>query len=458
MLGAARSRVPRSEAKPSEASVGRHDGAPASVAKGPRSTYGRDGRGARRLAARPASGLGAGAPHVADPAWIRLDADELLDEAQRSSGLSDFGGDDFLEPYRVFVRALDEEAKLHALGRADRAQRRAELAREPPAARRLAQAPARDRAPSAVREPIFITGLPRTGTSILHELLAQDPAHRVPLHWEVRHPVPAAGDASARRAIRASSAPSARCSSGTRSSPSTRPCTSSARALPVECIQLTAHEFLSEELLGRHQVPSYAAWYAGATCAPAYRFHRAHAPAPPVAPPARALGAEGAVAPRRARTLLRRLSGRAHRVDAPRSAPGAALGGEHPLLDRLGALRRGRSAALLGWFTGETCAALLDGMTRASRERRGRAEASSATCATPTWWRPLATIAALYDHFGIELSAEAEPRMRAYLAREAEGQARRAPLRVRGHRASTATPSASASGAYQERFGVPSEV
>ena len=42
----------------------------------------------------------------------------------------------------------------------------------------------------AVARPLFITGLPRSGTSILHELLAQDPAHRAPRHWEVRYPCP----------------------------------------------------------------------------------------------------------------------------------------------------------------------------------------------------------------------------------------------------------------------------
>ena len=33
--------------------------------------------------------------------------------------------------------------------------------------------------------PVFIFGLPRTGTTVLYNLLAQDPKHRVPLGWEV---------------------------------------------------------------------------------------------------------------------------------------------------------------------------------------------------------------------------------------------------------------------------------
>ena len=42
----------------------------------------------------------------------------------------------------------------------------------------------------------------------------------------------------------------------------------------VECIQITAHEFRSDELLGRQQVPRYGAWLAGADFEPAYAFHR----------------------------------------------------------------------------------------------------------------------------------------------------------------------------------------
>jgi len=42
-----------------------------------------------------------------------------------------------------------------------------------------------------VERPVVIVGQPRTGTSVLHDLMAQDPANRVPLSWEVERPVPA---------------------------------------------------------------------------------------------------------------------------------------------------------------------------------------------------------------------------------------------------------------------------
>ncbi|RLD82047.1 MAG: hypothetical protein DRJ15_02755, partial [Bacteroidetes bacterium] len=43
-----------------------------------------------------------------------------------------------------------------------------------------------------IEQPVFIIGMPRTGTSILHAILHEDPAHRSPLAWECLLPYPAA--------------------------------------------------------------------------------------------------------------------------------------------------------------------------------------------------------------------------------------------------------------------------
>lgn len=43
-----------------------------------------------------------------------------------------------------------------------------------------------------IKQPVFIIGMPRTGTTILHALMAEDPAHRSPLAWECLLPYPAA--------------------------------------------------------------------------------------------------------------------------------------------------------------------------------------------------------------------------------------------------------------------------
>jgi len=356
---------------------------------------------------------------IADPAWIRLDADELLAEAAAKSGLSDFGDDAFLEPYRIFVRALDREARLHALGRL--------IARSDVVnwlENRLGLTDWRKRHPEIAAErvvrPLFITGLPRTGTSILHELLAQDPAQRAPLHWEVRHPCPppeaaAENDPRIERAER-------QVQLWNQIVPEYRVMHELGARLPVECIQITAHAFRSEELIGRHQVPSYAAWYASCDLVPAYRCHR---------------------------SLLQHLSWRRRPERWVLKAP-SHLAALRPLLavypdarivvthrDPLTVLPSVASIlystayvrsdavdpkALLGWFTGETCLALLDGMT-ALRASGGVDPAQFHDVSyAELVARPIETIAALYDHFGLRLSSEAESRMRAYLASKPRGK------------------------------------
>ncbi|MCX5738491.1 MAG: sulfotransferase, partial [Proteobacteria bacterium] len=124
---------------------------------------------------------------IGDPRWISLDEAELLAEAQRCAGLADFGDAAFREPLRIFLEALEREAKLHYVGRT---LARADVLEWLENRLQIIEWTRRhpEIAAERIDAPLFITGLPRTGTSILHELLAQDPAHRVPLAWEVRHP------------------------------------------------------------------------------------------------------------------------------------------------------------------------------------------------------------------------------------------------------------------------------
>jgi hypothetical protein len=78
--------------------------------------------------------------------------------------------------------------------------------------------------------------------------------------------------------------------------------------------------------------------------------------------------------------------------------------------------------ALLGWFTGETCLALLDGMT--SLRASGAVDPAQFHDVryADLVARPFETIASIYAHFGLTLSAEAERRMRAYLAAKPKGK------------------------------------
>jgi hypothetical protein len=322
---------------------------------------------------------------------------------------------------------------------------------------RLADARRRDPAIAAerVEKPLFITGLPRTGTSILHELLAQDPASRAPLHWEVRFPCPAPEAASretdprierAERQIRL----------WNEIVPEYATMHELGARIPVECVQLTAHEFVSEELLGRYQAPSYAAYYAKADLVPAYRFHRA---------------------------MLQHLQSRCRRerwvLKAPSHLPAldtlfAVYPDARVVVTHRDPLRILPSVAsilystmwvrsdevdvqaLLGWFTGETCAALVERMLAFRASGRVDARLFHDVRYADLVKEPIPTIAGIYDHFGMALSAEAERRMREYLASKPQGRHGEHRYEFE-HTGFDLAAERERFRPYRERFGLPSE-
>ncbi len=120
---------------------------------------------------------------------VALDEDSLLEAARRATGLDDFGGDEWREPFRILLVDMEQEAELTLVGRL---MARFDLVRSLVALLGMAEDERKypEILEQAVAAPIFVTGLGRTGTSILHELLAQDPALRSAYGWEQRYPSP----------------------------------------------------------------------------------------------------------------------------------------------------------------------------------------------------------------------------------------------------------------------------
>ena len=116
----------------------------------------------------------------------RLDPVALEDEARRSTGLGDFGGGDFREGLGVLCETY-ERAGLKESGRERTRARLLHLLQT-----RLRIAAAFGRHPEIrkrpILRPVYLTGLPRTGTSALFNLLGADPAARPLLLWEGMSP------------------------------------------------------------------------------------------------------------------------------------------------------------------------------------------------------------------------------------------------------------------------------
>jgi hypothetical protein len=203
---------------------------------------------------------------------IALDERALLEAAHRLTGLDDFGGDEFREPLRILLQGYDTEARLTLLGRI--AARRDTLSL---LANRLRLVDDRRRHPAIaeqrIERPLFIVGLPRTGSTLLHHLMAQDPTSRVAQAWEVMAPSPPPE--------RARYETDPRIAEAERQlrwldvlAPDFKSIHPLGARLALECIAIMAFAFLSPRFHTTYRVPTYQEWLERQDLRPAYAFHR----------------------------------------------------------------------------------------------------------------------------------------------------------------------------------------
>lgn len=198
-----------------------------------------------------------------------LTAAQLIARARDRYGLDDFGPGDFFEPLSRLLESAQRDARLNLVGKfalyADTLQclrNRLFLQRD------RKRNPAIDK--EEVRAPVFILGLPRTGTTILHTLLAADPQHQAPLTWQVMEPSPL-GNFRKRERIRRTN----RSLQGLRWLAPDFPRLHAVGArLPQECVSLTSLSFLSDQFDTMYNIPSYRTWYLRQNMRPAYECHR----------------------------------------------------------------------------------------------------------------------------------------------------------------------------------------
>ena len=202
---------------------------------------------------------------------VSLDEGRLLEAACRETGIPRFEDEGFREPLRIFLRALEGEGRLTLLGRiAARTDVTGLLATRLRLDRDRARHPGI--AQEVIRRPLFVVGLPRTGSTLLHHLLAQDPAGRVARAWEVMEPSPPPEHGGAHRDPRVGRA-ARRLAWFERIAPEFKRIHPLGADLPLECIEVMSASFVSPRFHTTYRVPSYQAWLAGTDPHPAYEFH-----------------------------------------------------------------------------------------------------------------------------------------------------------------------------------------
>ena len=216
---------------------------------------------------------------VVDEARRPFDPDVLMAEALVRQGRAAddraaLGDDDFVEPLALFCHGLEHEADLTLMGRwMSRRMILRLLEVRIQLTDHLAADPGTGEEP--IEAPIFVIGAPRTGTTVMHGVLAVDPAHRAPEGWELLRPVPPPHPDPDIRATDPRIALAG--------AELVMPQTVASGLLAIheysgrmykECLSAMSLEFRSEEMVSRTDVPTYQAWLEAADLRPAYHTHR----------------------------------------------------------------------------------------------------------------------------------------------------------------------------------------
>jgi hypothetical protein len=200
-----------------------------------------------------------------------LRIEDLVARAQRESGHWNFGDTAWIEPLRRLLAACSApEADLSLIG---------QLATRWDVVRFLSnllrfhaeEVNRPEIKTQKIERPIFITGLPRSGTTFLHRLMMTDPENRAPLVWETIFPWPnpTGPDRRAARVAR-------QLGMFEWLAPEFRALHPLDATSPQECSEITAHVFRSLRFDTNYHVPSYRRWLDGDVQRhlPAYQFHR----------------------------------------------------------------------------------------------------------------------------------------------------------------------------------------
>ncbi len=217
---------------------------------------------------------------ITDEADLPLERDSLLAESRWRAGVSaepglrEFGGDEFLEPLDIVLADLRDTARLTVLGRYITRRFVLRLL-----AGRLQIERYRRADPGVVNEiieaPVVVAGAPRTGTTILFDLLDCDPDLRAPTGWELLWPVPPPADSTPETGLAARiDAAEAELRMLARVTPSLDAIHEYGAQRPKECLSAMSFAFRTEEFTARYDVPTYAAWLDRCDMAPAYAYHR----------------------------------------------------------------------------------------------------------------------------------------------------------------------------------------
>jgi hypothetical protein len=343
----------------------------------------------------------------------RLNEQALQELATRRTGLSDFGDSDYLNGLRAVLAAVAERPPSEKLD--DLVEARAVQAltgrlysehnwRVYPEYRGV-----------GVTEPIMITGMSRSGTSALHQLLAMDEQFQWIPHWIAQRP-------TVRRARESWPtdpsyiARAAELEDERRNNPGMRSAHNIESELPEECINVMSQSFISMSFITTIPLPRYREWFFQQDETPSYRRY---------ADNLRLIGMEEND---RKPWLLKNPSHTGAMSALLDVFPDARVIVTHR--DPVEAVSSGTSLTKIVsgdlWQPGEAGRVRLEvglhNMTQLQRARQRHPANFHDIYYRQFVADPITVVTGIYRHFGLMLSAAAEARMRVWIAQNPQGK------------------------------------
>ena len=196
-----------------------------------------------------------------------FERDDLMGAARTATGFRDFGPTDFIEPLDLLLDGYEQTSALNPIGKL---AGRWYLMRLLCNRLRFEATWQNDRRVDsrAVQRPIFILGLPRTGSTLLHEVLSLHSALRAPSYWESTF-TPGRDPMDLCRILAASG----QITLINRMAPDLKRIHRLGARLPHECVTIQAHTMRSIQFHAAHRVCAYNEWLQTCDWEPAYRWH-----------------------------------------------------------------------------------------------------------------------------------------------------------------------------------------
>jgi hypothetical protein len=343
--------------------------------------------------------------------------DALHEAARAAAGSDDFGDPGYLEGLRVLAEAYDRESRLTATGIAMVEQQLTGILKN-----RLVSQRAWKARPQileiAIHRPIFVLGLPRTGTTALHHLLGRDPGIQVLEYWLAASPRPRPprseweSDPAYQQSVQ-------ELEWMYTVDPSLKAIHLMSADGPEECRHLMQQTFTDDTFDCNSTIPSYSAWYARHPMRDTYERHRD------------LLKLIGSPTPER-RWVLKYPVHMGNLRALFAVYPDACIVQCHrdpaKIMPSLCSLVAGWRALYEGdvdrreisrWLVELWSSRLVQGL---EVRREHDAKRFFDLNFREVWADPIGSVRRMYDHFGLEMSPAAEQGMRAWVAENPQGK------------------------------------